>query len=108
MTLGLCRITPLPATRLIVFEALAVNVGSALTPIGNPQNLFLWQLSQVSFAEFTIHMAPLVAVLSVLLAVLVASFFAAAPLRVRTIRPASGSIARCCWPPWRCTCLSWC
>ena len=29
------------------FEALAVNVGSALTPIGNPQNLFLWQLSKV-------------------------------------------------------------
>lgn len=62
LTLGLCRITPLPATRLIVFEALAVNTGSALTPIGNPQNLFLWQLSGASFAEFTAHMAPLVAV----------------------------------------------
>ncbi|HOX66896.1 MAG TPA: SLC13 family permease [Burkholderiaceae bacterium] len=87
LTLGLCRITPLPATRLIVFEALAVNVGSALTPIGNPQNLFLWQLSQVSFAEFTIQMAPLVAVLSVLLAVLVALFFAATPLRIEDRSP---------------------
>lgn len=41
LTLGVCRLTKMPSTRLIVFEALAVNVGSALTPIGNPQNLFL-------------------------------------------------------------------
>ena len=45
LTLGVCRITNMPATRLIVFEALAVNAGSALTPIGNPQNIFLRQLS---------------------------------------------------------------
>ena len=80
LTLGLCRITPLPATRLIVFEALAVNAGSALTPIGNPQNLFLWQLSKVSFAEFSVHMAPLVAVLFVLLLALTALVFRSTPL----------------------------
>ncbi|MFM9914410.1 MAG: SLC13 family permease [Rhizobacter sp.] len=82
LTLGLCRIAPLPATRLIVFEALAVNAGSALTPIGNPQNLFLWQLSRSSFAEFTWHMAPLVAVLSILLLALTALVFAGTPLQV--------------------------
>ena len=80
LTLALCRITPLPATRLIIFEALAVNVGSALTPIGNPQNLFLWQLSGVSFAEFAGHMAPLVIVLFVLLLALTAVAFRAVPL----------------------------
>ena len=63
LTLGICRITPLPTTRLVVFEALAVNAGSALTPIGNPQNLFLWQLSGSSFGQFVLHMLPLVAVL---------------------------------------------
>ena len=82
LTLGLCRLTPLPATRLIVFEALAVNAGSALTPIGNPQNLFLWQLSGASFAEFTLHMAPLVAVLMGLLLALTALVFRGAPLKV--------------------------
>ncbi len=61
LTLGVCRITQLPATKLIVFEALAVNAGSALTPIGNPQNLFLWQLSKVSFGGFVWTMLPLVA-----------------------------------------------
>ncbi len=83
LTLGLCRITPLPATRLIVFEALAVNAGSALTPIGNPQNLFLWQLSKASFAEFTLHMAPLVALLLALLLVLTALAFRGTPLRAK-------------------------
>lgn len=87
LTLGLCRIAPLPATRLIVFEALAVNAGSALTPIGNPQNLFLWQLSGASFAEFTWHMAPLVAVLSILLLVLTALVFADTPLKVEDRLP---------------------
>lgn len=69
LTLGVGRITRLPVTKLIVFEALAVNVGSALTPIGNPQNLFLWQVSQVSFGSFVAHQAPLVAVLMAALAI---------------------------------------
>ena len=75
LTLGVCRITGMPAARLIIFEALAVNAGSALTPIGNPQNLFLWQLSGVSFATFTLHMLPLVALLMLLLLGLTACVF---------------------------------
>ncbi|HTD06221.1 SLC13 family permease [Undibacterium sp.] len=75
LTVGVCRIAKLPTIRLIVFEALAVNAGSALTPIGNPQNLFLWQFSKVSFGNFVIHMLPLVALLmATLLAVVVAVF----------------------------------
>lgn len=81
LTLGVCRITGLPATRLIVFEALAVNAGSALTPIGNPQNIFLWQLSGSSFTGFVQHMLPLVAVLmGLLLALTWAVFRGIAPL----------------------------
>jgi di/tricarboxylate transporter len=75
LTLGVCRITGMQAARLIIFEALAVNAGSALTPIGNPQNLFLWQLSGVSFSSFTLHMLPLVALLMLLLLGLTACVF---------------------------------
>ncbi|HSI59730.1 MAG TPA: SLC13 family permease [Ideonella sp.] len=75
LTLGVCRITRLPATRLIVFEALAVNAGSALTPIGNPQNLFLWQLGKVPFGQFVLHMLPLVAALMLALLLLTAAVF---------------------------------
>lgn len=40
--------------RLIVFQALAVNAGSTLSPVGNPQNLYLWQAYEVGFGEFLI------------------------------------------------------
>lgn len=77
LTLGVCRLTGMPAARLVVFEALAVNAGSALTPIGNPQNLFLWQLSHVSFGGFVAHMLPLAAALSLALLALTALSFKA-------------------------------
>jgi di/tricarboxylate transporter len=82
LTLGVCRITKTPATRLIIFEALAVNAGSALTPIGNPQNLYLWQLSKASFSAFVMHMLPLVAGMLLALLVLTACVFSARPMRV--------------------------
>lgn len=52
LTLSLGELAELPLRRLIVFEALAVNAGSMLTPIGNPQNIFLWQSSGVHFFGF--------------------------------------------------------
>ena len=87
LTLGVCRLTKMPATRLIVFEALAVNAGSALTPIGNPQNLFLWQLSKVSFGEFVWHMLPLVALMMAGLLLLTAFVFSAQPVRAGAAGP---------------------
>jgi len=58
LTLSLRRHTVLPVRRLVIFEALAVNTGSMLTPIGNPQNIFLWQTSGVHFQEFMAAMWP--------------------------------------------------
>ncbi|MDE2197272.1 MAG: anion transporter [Gammaproteobacteria bacterium] len=58
LTLGLGQLAELPLRRLVIFEALAVNAGSMLTPIGNPQNIFLWQLSGVRFDGFMLHMLP--------------------------------------------------
>jgi len=59
LTLGLRHLAVLPISRLIVFEALAVNAGSLLSPIGNPQNILLWQQSGLSFWGFTGQMLPL-------------------------------------------------
>ncbi|VFS10759.1 Inner membrane protein YbiR [Citrobacter koseri] len=42
LTITLKRLCAIPVNRLIIFEALAVNAGSLLTPIGNPQNILLW------------------------------------------------------------------
>lgn len=65
----------LPVGRLIIFEALAANAGSALTPIGNPQNLYLWQRSATSFIEFTGTMLPLMLLLLLPLLTLTACIF---------------------------------
>lgn len=53
LTLTLRKLCEIPVTRLIIFEALAVNAGSLLTPIGNPQNILLWGRSGLSFTAFT-------------------------------------------------------
>lgn len=37
---------------IIVLETIAANLGSMLTPIGNPQNLYLYTISKMSVGEF--------------------------------------------------------
>ena len=58
LTLSAARHSSLPVARLVIFEALAVNAGSSITAIGNPQNLFLWRISGDSLLEFSLRMAP--------------------------------------------------
>jgi di/tricarboxylate transporter len=52
-----------PLAKLVIFQALAVNAGFALTPIGHPQNLFLWQFSGASAGGFVLAMLLVVAVM---------------------------------------------
>ncbi len=75
LTLSLHGMAALPTTRLVVFEALAVNAGSALTPVGNPQNLFLWQRSGMTFHAFVWEMLPLTLILLAVLALFTAMAF---------------------------------
>ena len=44
---------------IIVLETLAANLGSMLTPIGNPQNLYLFYQSGIQMGDFLMHMLPL-------------------------------------------------
>ena len=80
LALSLHKLAPLPIKRLVIFIALAVNAGSILTPLGNPQNLFLWQTSGVSFGAFVWALAPLCAALMAMLYALTALMFRAEPL----------------------------
>jgi len=43
---------------LVILEALAANAGSALTPIGNPQNLFIYWIYAIHPAQFVMNIAP--------------------------------------------------
>ena len=68
LTLAIGGMSNLPVLRMVVLEALAVNAGSALSPIGNPQNLLLWQHAQLPFLHFVLAMLPATAVMLVLVA----------------------------------------
>ncbi len=52
---------------LVVLETLAANAGSALSPFGNPQNLFLYWFYDVPFGRFVMAIAPFSAVFLVAL-----------------------------------------
>ena len=54
---------------IVVIQTIAANLGSMLTPFGNPQNLYLYNLSQMSFADFIMLMLPLTTLSLVLILV---------------------------------------
>lgn len=70
LTVAAGGISNLPVLRLVVLEALAVNAGSTLSPIGNPQNLLIWQYLQLPFLQFVAAMLPTAATMFALVALL--------------------------------------
>lgn len=49
------------AVPVAVLQTLAANLGSMLTPLGNPQNLYLYNSSGMGFGELVLIMLPYVA-----------------------------------------------
>ena len=43
---------------VVVMQTIAANLGSMLTPIGNPQNLYLYGKAEISIGEFLMLMLP--------------------------------------------------
>ncbi|HKS32278.1 MAG TPA: anion transporter [Enterobacteriaceae bacterium] len=84
LTLTLKKWCAIPVNRLIIFEALAVNAGSLLTPIGNPQNILLWGRSGLSFTAFSAQMLPLAVAMMATLLVLCWFCFPAKALRFQS------------------------
>ena len=52
---------------IVILEALAANAGSALTPFGNPQNLFIYWYYNLPAGEFISVIAPFTATFALLL-----------------------------------------
>lgn len=94
LTRSLATHADLPLAKLVVFEALAVNAGSTLTPIGNPQNLFLWQHSNLGFGAYIGMMIPTFLIMLVVL--LVAAWWAFPRQRIGVGGTPSTSVQR----PW--------
>ena len=54
---------------VVVMQTIAANMGSMLTPIGNPQNLYLYGKTTMNFASFMFFMLPYTVIAFTLLAV---------------------------------------
>lgn len=52
---------------VVILQTIAANLGSMLTPIGNPQNLYLYNLSGMNMAEFLSCMLPYTLISGVLI-----------------------------------------
>ena len=57
---------------VIVLQTIAANLGSSLTPLGNPQNLYLYSLSGMRLSEFLSVMLPPTILSAILLSAAVA------------------------------------
>lgn len=53
---------------VVVMQTIAANLGSMLTPIGNPQNLYLYGKTTMNFGKFIVFMLPYTVIAFVLLA----------------------------------------
>ncbi len=54
---------------VIVFQTVAANLGSMLTPVGNPQNLYMYGLTGIGIGEFVMIMLPFTLATAVLLVI---------------------------------------
>ncbi|MGB9636308.1 MAG: SLC13 family permease, partial [Thermoplasmata archaeon] len=61
------KVDPVP---YLVGEAMASNIGSMATPIGNPQNAYIAMKSSIPFVSFVVYLLPLT-ILCVLLEIVV-------------------------------------
>lgn len=74
---------------ILALQTIAANLGSMLTPIGNPQNLYLYTVSGMSPADFVLTMLPLT-LLSLFLLVLCCMLTKDVPLSGQMLPPVQG------------------
>ncbi|WP_406005142.1 ArsB/NhaD family transporter [Streptomyces sp. NBC_00637] len=70
VTLLVCERLALPAAPFLIAEVFASNIGGIATLVGDPPNIIIASRAGLTFNDFLVHLAPLAAVLVVVLAVL--------------------------------------
>jgi Na+/H+ antiporter NhaD/arsenite permease-like protein len=66
VTLLVCDRLGLPPVPFLIAEALASNIGGTATLVGDPPNIIIASRAGLSFADFLVHLAPVVVVIFVL------------------------------------------
>ena len=89
VTFLVCERLAVPVAPFLIAEAIASNIGGTATLVGDPPNIIIGSRGGLSYNDFLIHLAPLVAVLLVVLVVLCRWLFRAAfrydPTRVERL-----------------------
>ncbi|MFE6281083.1 ArsB/NhaD family transporter [Streptomyces sp. NPDC057877] len=78
VTLLVCERLALPAAPFLIAEVLASNIGGAATLVGDPPNIIIASRAGLTFNDFLVHMAPLSAVLILVLVALCRFLFRSA------------------------------
>ncbi|WP_416956766.1 SLC13 family permease [Streptomyces sp. Agncl-13] len=70
VTLLVCERLALPAAPFLIAEVMASNIGGTATLVGDPPNIIIASRAGLTFNDFLVHLAPLSAVLVVVLVLL--------------------------------------
>ena len=54
---------------IVIFQTFAANMGATLTPMGDPQNIYLYSFYHLEFGDFILHMLPITLTAAFLLVV---------------------------------------
>ncbi len=68
------KIININMSKILILSIIAVNIGSMLTPTGNPQNIYLWHQMNINFLQFIILLLPVFILLFLLLIMFVLLF----------------------------------
>lgn len=71
ITLSIAKALDIDPVNLIISETIAANIGSSLSPIGNPQNIFLYFHYGLNITEFALIMLPICVVGLIMILVVV-------------------------------------
>lgn len=71
LTLIISKKVKVNSLKIVILQTLAANLGSAFTPMGNPQNLYLYSYFNISPLEFFKATFPLIVLSIVFLAILI-------------------------------------
>jgi Na+/H+ antiporter NhaD/arsenite permease-like protein len=70
-----CRLLDRDPVPYLVTEAMAANIGSVATQIGNPQNMLIGVTSGIPFTRFLLYLLPVAVVCTVILFITVLVFY---------------------------------
>jgi Na+/H+ antiporter NhaD/arsenite permease-like protein len=70
-----CRLLDRNPSAYLIAEAMASNIGSVATEIGNPQNMLIGVSSGISFTHFLLYLLPVALVCALILFIVVFTFY---------------------------------